>query len=145
MTITNTLVNKFGVKNVEEIMTLDGFTYFEAVDTDFGDIVEIKVNGNGDVYTRIQIEGIDIDFEMDGVTDIYIHRGSISTSFLTAEEVNAVEVIQTEYKGIDLNAMDRNIAKAAKYYMSTGDSLEVAVQRAQDYINYYGHTFRVYQ
>lgn len=145
MTITNTLVNKFGVKDVKEIMTLDGFQYFEAVDTDFGDAVEIKVNGNGDVYTRIQIEGIDIDFEMDGVTDIYIHRGNVSTNFVIVEEAESVEVTQMEYKGIDLNAMDRNVAKAAKYYMSTGDSLEVAVQRAQDYIDYYSHTFRIYQ
>lgn len=138
--IENTLASKFGVKEVEHCITFGGVQYYTAVDTTFGDEVEIKVTGNGDVYTRIKIEGVDIDFENEAVSDIYVYRGKTSTEFIQVE--SAVDVIETEYKGIDLNAVERNVAIAAKYYISKGDSVEEAVRKAESYINYFGHTFR---
>lgn len=82
MTIIKGLENYFGVKNVRHSITLRGIKHFTAVDTTFGNDVEIKVTEHGDVYTRIKIEGIDTDFEKETrcikVKKIIINRENLS-------------------------------------------------------------------
>jgi hypothetical protein len=54
----------------------DRFLYFRAIDADFQDEIEVKVDMlERRVYTRIYIEGIDIDLECEA-SDRYYHRGT---------------------------------------------------------------------
>lgn len=52
--------------------------------------------------------------------------------------------VQTEHKGVDTDKMDAGIEKLARHHMSNGDSFEVALRKAQSFVNYYGHTYRIY-
>lgn len=53
-----------------------------------------------------------------------------------------IEVIQAKFKGYDFQAIEKDINKIAKRYMKMGNSEQLALEKAVDYVEYYKHTYR---
>ena len=70
---------QFRVQKAELVHESNGILYFEGIDADFQDAVEARVHKEGrSVYTRMKIDGYDIDFE-GGESDEYRYQGAMFT------------------------------------------------------------------
>lgn len=82
MMIIDILERKFNAKDVQLEVKLNGNSFYRSIDVDFDDAVEIKVTHSGSVYIRMSIEGVDVDTEIDGISDNYILRGNFGRNKL---------------------------------------------------------------
>lgn len=51
---------------------------------------------------------------------------------------------QTEFKGYDTQAMEREFEQLVEYYIKKGKSEEEAIEIAKFFVDYYSHHFRIY-
>jgi hypothetical protein len=75
----------FGVEDAKLAKENGGIRYYRATDSYFKDEIDVKVVHNS-VYTRIHcdVSDVDIDEEIDGVTDEYFHVGEIPEKITAA-------------------------------------------------------------
>ena len=51
---------------------------------------------------------------------------------------------QTKFEGYDEKAIERDIKKLTKEFLKNSDSLEQAQKEAEEFVEYYKHTYRIY-
>lgn len=51
---------------------------------------------------------------------------------------------QTEYKGYDIKKMEKEFKKLVKQYMKMGNTEQKAEEKANFFIEYYKHQYRMY-
>jgi hypothetical protein len=51
---------------------------------------------------------------------------------------------QSEFKGYDVKKMEKDFKKTVKRYLKMGNSIESAEEKANWFIDYYKHTYRVF-